>query len=87
MKLNPDLIHRTITGEHILIPVGETAQPFNGVFTMSPVAGRIWDLLGQEKDTEELMAILLEEYDVDEATLKADVDEFIALLKKNDLLR
>ena len=32
MKLNPDLIHRTITGEHILIPVGETAQTFNGVF-------------------------------------------------------
>lgn len=86
MKLNPDLVRRTITGEHMLVPVGENALTFNGIFIMSPVADRIWELLEQGKDTEELTAILLEEYDVDEATLKADVNEFLAVLKENDLL-
>ena len=86
MKLNPDLIHRNITGEHILIPVGETAGVYNGIFVMSPVAGRIWELLEQGKDTEELFPILLEEYEVDEATLKADLDEFISTMTNNGLL-
>ena len=86
MKLNPDLVRRTITGEHMLVPVGENALTFNGIFVMSPVADRIWELLEQGKDTQELTAILLEEYDVDEATLKADVNEFLAVLKENDLL-
>lgn len=86
MKLNPDLVRRTITGEHMLVPVGENALTFNGIYIMSPVADRIWELLEQGKDTEELTAILLEEYDVDEATLKADVNEFLAVLKENDLL-
>lgn len=86
MKLNPDLVRRTITGEHMLVPVGENALTFNGIFVMSPVADRIWELLEQGKDTQELTAILLEEYDVNEATLKADVNEFLAVLKENDLL-
>lgn len=86
MKLNPDLVRRTITGEHMLVPVGENALTFNGIYIMSPVADRIWELLEQGKDTEELTAILLEEYDVDEATLKADVNEFLVVLKENDLL-
>lgn len=86
MKLNPDLIHRNITGEHILIPVGQTALNFNGIFVMSPVADRIWELLEQGKETGELVPILLEEYEVDEATLKADVEEFLAKLQDNGLL-
>lgn len=86
MKLNPDLIHRTIAGEHILIPVGEMARNFNGIFVMSPVADRIWELLEAGKDTKDLLPILLEEYEVDEATLKADLDEFIGRLSENGLL-
>lgn len=87
MKLNQDLIRRNIAGEHILIPVGETAKDYNGIFVMSPVADRIWELLEQGKDTEELFPILLDEYDVDESTLKADLNEFITTLTNNGLLR
>lgn len=86
MKLNPDLIHRNITGEHILIPVGEMALTYNGIFVMSPVAGRIWELLEQGTDTDALIPALLEEYEVDEATLKSDVDAFIRKLAENGLL-
>lgn len=86
MKLNPDLIHRNIAGEHILIPVGETAQSYNGLFVMNPVAQRIWELLEQNTDTDALVPLLLEEYEVDEAVLKADVAEFLEILQRNGLL-
>lgn len=86
MKLNPDLIHRNIAGEHILIPVGETARAYNGLFVMNPVAHRIWELLEQGTDTNALVPLLLEEYEVDEAVLKADVAEFLEILQRNGLV-
>lgn len=86
MKINEDLIYRTITDEHILIPVGKTALDHNGVFVMTEVGGRIWDLLRQEKEKEEIIHVLLEEYDVEEQTLRADVDAFLDKLVDSGLL-
>lgn len=86
MKLDPDLIHRTIIDEDIIIPVGQTAMERNGVFVMSPVGARIWTLLEEGKDTVELVPILLEENEVEEAVLKEDVDAFLAELIRLGLL-
>lgn len=86
MKLNPELIHRNIIGEDIFIPIGQTALQRNGVFVMSPVGARIWDLLGEGKDTNELVPLLLEEYEVEPEILRADVDEFLEELSRLGLL-
>lgn len=86
MKLNPELIHRNIIGEDIFIPIGQTALERNGVFVMSPVGARIWELLSQGKDTSELIPLLLEEYEVEPEVLKADVAEFLAELSRLGLL-
>lgn len=86
MKLNPELIHRNIIGEDIFIPIGQTALERNGVFVMSPVGARIWELLSQGKYTSELIPLLLEEYEVEPEVLKADVAEFLAELSRLGLL-
>ena len=86
MKLNPELIHRTIIGEDIFIPSGQTALERTGVFVMSPVGARIWELLGEGKDTAELVPLLLEEYEVEPEVLKADVGEFLTELSRLGLL-
>ncbi len=86
MKLNPDLIHRRIIDEDIFIPLGQTAMENNGVFVMSPVGARIWELLSEGKDSTELTGLLLEEYEVEEAVLKADVEAFLAELVRLGLL-
>ena len=86
MKLNPELIHRNIIGEDIFIPIGQTALEKNGVFIMSPVGARIWELLGEGKDTSQLVPLLLEEYEVEPYVLKADVAEFPAEPSRMGLL-
>jgi hypothetical protein len=86
MKLNPELIHRNIIGEDIFIPIGQTALERNGVFVMSPVGARIWELLGEGKDTKDLVPLLLEEYEVEPEVLKADVGEFLTELSRLGLL-
>ena len=86
MKLNPELIHRNIIGEDIFIPIGQTALERNGVFVMSPVGARIWELLSEGKDTSQLVPILLEDYEVETEVLEADVADFLAELSRLGLL-
>ncbi len=86
MKLNPELIRRNIMGEDVFIPTGDTALKNNGIFVMSPVGARVWELLEQGMDTEALIPTMLEEYEVDEKTLRTDVQEFLAQLTAMGLL-
>ena len=86
MKINEDLIYRIITDEHILIPVGKTALEHNGVFVMTEVGGRIWELLPDGKERKEIVSALLDEYDVEESLLREDVDVFLNRLIADGLL-
>lgn len=77
MKTNPDYILRTIAGEAILIPTGSAATAFNGMVNLSEVAVFVWQTMDSCADMEELVAKVVAEYDVDEATARADVQRFV----------
>ena len=46
-------------------------------FSLNPVATRIWELLDKLLLLDELCELLMEEYDVDEAQCKAEVEEHL----------
>jgi hypothetical protein len=47
-------------------------------FTLDPIGSRIWELLSEKSNTlEGLVQVLMEEYEVDESTCRADVQAFI----------
>lgn len=89
MIRNPDLIMRTIAGESLLIPTGKLAQRFNGMVTLNPVAAFIWENLEavEKKDArhpdevleaqDQLVRLVVEEFEVDEASAREDVDAFL----------
>lgn len=80
MKRNPDLILRSIAGESLLIPTGKLAQQFNGMITLNDVAAFIWDNLEQVESQDELLRLVLDEFEVDEATASADLNGFLSML-------
>ncbi len=86
MRIEKNVILRDIAGEFILIPTGSLALKYTGVFAVSPLGVSIWKLLGEGKDEEEIISILLEEYEVDRATLVRDIDEFLQSLREKKLL-
>lgn len=86
MKVKDDYLLRNVAGSHIVVPVGEGSLDFSGVITLNEVGAFLWEKLQADTTTDGLLKALLEEYDVDEATAKADIDEFIAKLKGADLL-
>lgn len=86
MKIKKELISREIAGERFLVPVGKSVYDSNGLFLLTEVGAFIWDLLPEAQDAEEIVSAVLNAYDVDEATAKADVAAFLAKLTELDIL-
>lgn len=83
MKIVKEFILRNIAGECVLVPTGSTTQEFNGLITMSDTAKFIWENIEKAESFEELVKMMLEEYEIDEETAKRDAYRFIDQLLQN----
>ena len=86
MEVKMEFVLRDITGDLLLVPAGKAALDLNGMLTLNEVGGDIWKLLPEVKDEEELVARLLDIYEVEEEELRADVTEFLNSLRKLGIL-
>lgn len=86
MKIRKQLVKRTIAGDVILVPVGDASLELKGLLTLNETGERMWDLLPQCDTEEALVRQMLEEYEVDETTLRADVGEFLGRLRQLEIL-
>lgn len=77
IKKNPDLILRKIAGECVLIPTGELAAKFNGMINLNATAQFIWEHMEEVSSCEEMTALMLENFEIDEETAANDVRGFI----------
>lgn len=86
MEIKKELLKREIAGDSFLIPLGKTVYDSNGLFILSELAAFIWDLLPEAKDEEEILQAILAEYEVDEATARADLEKFLQKLRDMEIL-
>lgn len=86
MKLKENLVLREIAGSWIIVPVGEMVVEFNGLMNLSESGALLWKKLADGSSEDELVDVLLNEYNVDRETAKADVEEFISQLQEKGLL-
>lgn len=87
MKVKDNLILREIAGSWIIVPVAEMVVEFNGLMNLNESGAFLWQKLAEGAEMDELISGLLSEYDVDEETAKADIEEFVAQLKEKGLLQ
>lgn len=86
MKIKDGYLLREVAGNHVAAPTGKAALDFSGMITLNDAGTFLWKLMNTEKTEQELLASLLEEYEIDEVAAKADLAEFLAKLKEADLL-
>lgn len=83
MTIKKQLVKRNIAGDVILVPVGDSSLTLKGLITLNETAEFIWDRLA---DAAELAAAMCEEYDIDAATAKNDVDEILAQFRELEII-
>lgn len=88
MRISEEFILRDIAGDYIIVPTGAEAMKFQGLITVNEVGAFLWTEL-QKKDLseEELIAVLLKEYDVDQEIATKDVNEFLAIVRNRGMLK
>jgi coenzyme PQQ synthesis protein D (PqqD) len=76
-----DISARTIGGETIVLDL-----PSSQYFAITGIGSRVFELLSEERSVDDLVAAILAEYDVDEATARQDVEAFVDRLRQARLL-
>lgn len=83
--IKPGYILREIAGEHMAIPV--TAENQSDIVVLNPVSALIWKELETEKSLDELTETVCKNFDVPKEDARADVAEFLDVLKNGGVLR
>lgn len=86
MIIKKELIKRDIAGEVFLVPVGKSTYDSNGLFILTELGAFIWDLLPNAESEDVIVSAVLAEYEVDEATARADIREFLKKLEDLGIL-
>lgn len=86
MKLKDGIVTNSIDGESFAIATGKAAKEFNGLVKNNPTAAFVFELLKSEQTEDSIVNAMLDKYDVDEATVRADVKELLELLKSKNLI-
>ena len=86
MKIKDGYLLRQVAGSYIIVAVSDKAADFDGIVTLNEVGAFLWKQLEQGASEASLLASMLAEYDVDEATAKADLDKFLEKAKANNFL-
>lgn len=86
MRIVPGFIVRQIADQVVAIPTGQSARTLSGLVALNDSGRFLFDLLQSPRTEEELIAAMQETYEVDAPTARADVAEFLQILRQNQLL-
>lgn len=81
MKIKPGYKLRKMCGSSIVVAVGKASAEFNGMVTLNESGEILWNRLAEGAEINDLTAVLVEEYGIDETTARADALEFISKIE------
>ena len=87
MRIKEGFILKNVADATIVVPTGKASLDFNGMITLNDTGAFLWRLLEEGTSEEQMLAAMLTEYEVDEATAKAGIARFIAKLSNEGLLQ
>ena len=88
MELKKGFVLREICGEHVVVAEGLGTIDFNKLLCLNETASFLWkkaEEAGQFSE-EQLAEALCQEYDVEAATARKDVDDILAEWKRLELI-
>lgn len=88
LKATDRVVGRAIADEFVIVPLAGQMSELNAVYVLNPVARSIWEKLQKHVSRfSNIVDALLEEYDVDRATLERDVTSFLHELIDTGLVK
>lgn len=86
MQIKEGFSLKEVAGKTIIVASGEQALNFNKIIHINYSGKLLFEALLTKKTEEDLVNILLDTYDVNEATARKDVKVFIQMLQMNNII-
>ena len=86
MKLKTGFVLRKVADTYVVVAVGAEAKKHNVMITLNETGALLWEKLSEDATEDSLTNAILEVYDIDENTARADVNKFIEKIKSEDLI-
>ena len=86
MQIKEGFILRSIGDEHMVLPTGDKIAKFGGAVVLNDTAAYIFEQLKQPVSAEDLLSLMLSEFDTDEASAKSDLAELLDQFREMGIL-
>lgn len=87
MKLRTDLILRTIGSDHLIVDPSQDMVDLSTVYTLNSSAAWLWEeLKGKDFDTDTIVDLLVENYEVSKEQAQSDAAILLEDFQKQGLL-
>lgn len=88
MKLKEEYKVRDIAGEHVVIMQGRFGSDMTRVIALNETSLMLWnELQGKEFDADDVKRLLVDNYEVDDATAERDAKAWIEKLEECNLVK
>lgn len=77
LKVKNGFVLRKIGPQTVAVPVGKLTGEIHGVVALTESGALLWEKLISGAEKEDLVSLLLEEYEIDKETASHDVEDFI----------
>ena len=81
-KLKSRFVSRKVGNELVLVPLVSNVAQMDTLFNLNETAGFLWENLDENSSVENLTNLLLENFEVDDATAEKDVKDFLDRIQK-----
>lgn len=86
MKLKDGFIIRRVGKQYVVAATGEASRQFHGMIRLDESGAYAFELLRQETTEKEMLAALVEKYNMDADSLREDLARFLGKLREANAL-
>lgn len=87
MKIKKGFVLRDVAGRSVVVATGAAAKKFRGMIMLNDTGKEIWIRLQKKgMDQEEIIRSMVEDYEVSEEKVTADVQSLIGQMQENGFL-
>ena len=81
-RKNDDMVFRKIGDEYILVPVTRDVGDLAHIYTLNPVAARIWELVDGRRRAGDIRDEIAKEFEVSPPQAQTDLFEYLRQLEE-----
>ena len=87
MKIKDGFNLKNVCGEYVIVATGRKNIDFSRLISLNASAAEVWEaVVGKDFEIDDVVKVLLDNYEVDEATARADAEKLMASWKEVGLV-